>query len=37
MIYDNGKSVLCCVIVDITSAKILEQELKRVKNVMKSF
>ncbi|MFN1905321.1 PAS domain-containing protein [Clostridioides difficile] len=29
MIYDNGKSVLCCVIVDITSAKLLEQELKK--------
>lgn len=29
IIYDNGKSVLCCVIVDITSAKLLEQELKK--------
>ncbi|MBY2475455.1 diguanylate cyclase [Clostridioides difficile] len=29
IIYENGKSVLCSVIVDITSAKLLEQELKK--------
>lgn len=29
IVYENGKSVLCSVIVDITSAKLLEQELKK--------
>lgn len=29
IVYEDGKSVLCSVIVDITSAKLLEQQLKK--------